>query len=60
MSIMKLWSGLSSVSLVIGVGTLIPLGDGTFVGSDMLPVWTSLLLVGASGVSELVLHRLKN
>jgi len=59
-SIMKLWSGLSSVSLVIGVGTLIPLGDGTFVGSDMLPVWTSLLLVGASGVSELVLHRLKN
>ena len=60
MSIMKFWSGLSSVSLVIGVATLIPLGDGTFVGSDMLPVWTSLLLVGASGVSELFLHRLKN
>jgi hypothetical protein len=59
-SIMKFWSGLSSVSLAIGVGTLIPLGDGTFVGSDMLPVWTSLLLVGASGVSELFLHRLKN
>lgn len=57
---LKFWNHFGPVCVILGIGCLIPLADGSF----MLPVWASLTLIGGGAAVELAnrlfLKRLKN